>query len=115
MSEIYFGKGRQLKIKKGERYGKLIIVKEIDSHIVNGNQVERVFLCKCDCGGEKNVGLFCLRNGVTKSCGCLIKTRSIKHGLRHTRIYNIWLSIKQRCNNKKNTILLLLWGKGHFL
>ena len=30
----------------------------------------RLWLCKCDCGNEKNIDGYSLRRGHTKSCGC---------------------------------------------
>ena len=35
-----------------------------------------------------------------------------KHGLRHTRIYNIWRSMRQRCNNPNNNRYRNYGGKG---
>lgn len=49
----------------GVRFGRLI-VSEIHS---TGNKV--VWKCKCDCGNEVNVPTSRLKNGNTKSCGCL--------------------------------------------
>lgn len=34
-----------------------------------------VSLCKCDCGGEKEVPAARLTKGITKSCGCLSKEK----------------------------------------
>ena len=39
-----------------------------------------------------------IKNGNTKSCGCLTTT----HGLRSHRLYNIWASMYHRCYTKKN-------------
>jgi hypothetical protein len=56
--------------------------------------------CVCACGREVDVRLYSLRKG-TRSCGCLCReiNRRIHrtHGQRHTRIYNIWSSMRQRC------------------
>jgi hypothetical protein len=61
----------------------------------------RKVLCRCDCGTEKLVGVWELSNGVTKSCGCLvveqIKTLCLSHGGEGTPIYNVWHSMKSRC------------------
>ena len=51
----------------GQKYGKLTAIKEIAPDWTKN----RVFLCKCDCGNETNIQLTNLKNGRTKSCGCL--------------------------------------------
>lgn len=33
--------------------------------------------CLCECGVEKFISIYCLRNGDTKSCGCLRKNKMI--------------------------------------
>lgn len=46
-------------------------------------------------------------SGNTKSCGCLdreaVVRNNYKHGMRHTRIYNIWTKMKDRCYNPRST------------
>ena len=48
---------------KGQRFGKLVAVSYA------GN---KMWLCKCDCGNTKLVMGMNLRNGSTKSCGCIL-------------------------------------------
>ncbi|MCY9763206.1 hypothetical protein M5X06_22215 [Paenibacillus alvei] len=55
----------------GERYGSLIVISESE---MKGQQ--RVFLCKCDCENVVPVRMANLRNGHTKSCGCLQRKQS---------------------------------------
>lgn len=57
----------------GERYGRLIVLKEIEPNIY-----PRKFLCKCDCGKEIETLMSSLRNGNTLSCGCLQRERAHK-------------------------------------
>lgn len=52
------------------------------------------WICKCDCGNTIIVSTASLRNG-TKSCGCLTHT----HNLSDTRLYRIFMGMKQRCYN----------------
>lgn len=64
-----------------------------------------MWLCVCECGKEKIVRALCLRNGATQSCGCarsdISKKMLTTHGMRHTRIYNIWAGMKVRCNPRR--------------
>lgn len=41
-----------------------------------------------------------LRNGDTKSCGCL---KGENHGHSKERLYTVWAGMKARCKNKNNT------------
>lgn len=92
----------------GERYGRLTVVKEIEPKFAGKRRVRRlrIFECKCDCGNTKNVIMNNLRNGTTKSCGCLMiertKETNTRHGMSHKRIYNIWDSMVRRCGKLKN-------------
>lgn len=63
--------------------------------------------CRCDCGVEKDVLAFTLKNGASKSCGCYNLERRkevgangiprIKHGCSPKRLYLIWTEMKRRC------------------
>nr|DAM35837.1 MAG TPA: AP2 domain protein [Caudoviricetes sp.] len=54
----------------GERFGRLVVVSEVEPIIYRGNKLRR-FRCKCDCGNEIDTGLSNLVSGNTLSCGCL--------------------------------------------
>lgn len=85
---------------KGQRFGKLVVVRESDSR--NGRAY---WVCKCDCGNENTVMSSMLKNANTKSCGCLLAEKNrlrSKHNLRNTREYACWNQMIQRCMNKNN-------------
>lgn len=80
-------------------------------------------LCRCDCGAGKRVRIDHLRNGKTISCGCERARRSsartaklhaanTTHGLSGTRVYVIWLGIKQRCRNPNTLHFERYGGRG---
>lgn len=54
----------------GQRFGKLMVLREGDSHIYKSNYVETNWICRCDCGKETRVRTKCLKRGATQSCGC---------------------------------------------
>lgn len=68
------------------------------------------WLCLCDCNNKVIVNSDSLKNGHTKSCGCLniekIKLRSITHGhcknYKESKTYRAWQHMLDRCNNTKN-------------
>jgi hypothetical protein len=74
------------------------------------------YWCNCECGNQVLVRAQLLRLGKTQSCGCLQKERasqaSKRHGLSHTPIHNIWLSMLQRCNDKKCKAYPSYGGRG---
>ncbi len=78
--------------------------------------------CLCSCGNTTVVSSLCLRNGDTKSCGCLniklIKERFTKHGFSQgkntidKRFYSIWQNMKNRCLNSKDAVYFYYGARG---
>lgn len=54
---------------RGQRFGKLIVEKQVNRHDENGWW----WLCKCDCGGTVEAPTHQLVYGFRKSCGCVSK------------------------------------------
>lgn len=95
----------------GQKFNRLTVISQADSK----NQ-RRYWNCLCECGNNTIVTTSKLKNGHTKSCGCIaseiIIKRNTTHGLRKTRVYNIWYDIKRRCYNKKNKSYSDYGGRG---
>lgn len=72
----------------------------------NTKHGEAAWLCECKCGTRKIIPGSKLRNGTTKSCGCMkrelcgVKNRT--HGMKGTRLYNIWSKMIQRTTNQND-------------
>lgn len=49
----------------GQRFGKLVAIKRVPSR-----NYHTYWLCKCDCGNEKEIQTAHLTSGATTSCGC---------------------------------------------
>ena len=98
-----FGFGGQYLDLTGQRFGKLVVVKEAE-RIRNKHAWE----CKCDCGNVTFVPTESLRSGNTKSCGCLSKT----HGGSKTRLYVVWLRMMDRCYRPKTERYKNYGGRG---
>lgn len=96
----------------GQRFGRLTVIKQA------GMLKNRwaTWLCKCDCGNEAVIQSYNLRSGHTKSCGCLnielIRKRSRTHGLRNTKLYNVWHHIKRRCTHPSDKAYKDYGGRG---
>lgn len=75
-----------------------------------------LFLCKCDCGKLKEYSRNKLVTHRTRSCGCLKsdvqKLKNTSHGLCGTRLFGIFKSMKQRCNNPKSRAYKDYGGRG---
>lgn len=87
----------------GQRFGRLVVKCETERR----GKYQRHFLCICDCGEEKSVALTALKSDLTISCGCYQKEAArkakTKHGMSNTPTYNSWRSMKERCDNPKNS------------
>lgn len=81
----------------GQRFYNLKVVRR-EGHT---NYKAILWECRCDCGNIIHETRSNLLSGRVKSCGCLrkIKNQNKTHGKRHTRLYRIWLNMKNRCNN----------------
>ena len=85
----------------GKRFGRLVVIAEETAR----KHGEKCWVCKCDCGNV--VGFILgssLRNGRTKSCGCLRIERCTQNAnynyAKHKRLYSIWHGMKTRCYNE---------------
>lgn len=86
----------KLNISTGDRFGRLVIIKELDHYRTPNGQINRVFLCKCDCGQEKPKRLVHLRRGAIKSCGCRIGQERIID--KDKGLKKILRGMKSRCS-----------------
>ena len=59
----------------GEKFGKLIVLKE--EVILKGGKNRIFSTCECECGGKKVCDRTSLLNGRTTSCGCVLTERAI--------------------------------------
>lgn len=77
------------------------------------------WLCRCICGKECVVVGFALRQGKTKSCGCLHADSTRQLNFRHgqaagnkTATYRTWRSMLRRCYNPKEDSYPEYGGRG---
>ena len=85
-------------------------------HVVPSGYHNIMWNCVCDCGTRKAVRGKSLKYGISKSCGCLRDELVSKRASRHhgfgTRLYNVWNSMRQRCNNPRNSAYSNYGGRG---
>ena len=79
----------------GKQFGKLTVIeRDPKAH----RRVD--WICRCECGNITSVSGTDLRNGHTRSCGCLkYDTHNATHGMKDTRIYETWCDMRKRCEN----------------
>lgn len=69
--------------------------------------------CKCECGNYTTVRSDCLKDGNTKSCGCLnYKPTRVKHNETKTKLYGVWSGMKTRCAKSYHYHYHLYGGRG---
>ena len=85
----------------GEKFGRLTVIERTEN---KGSKA--AWKCICDCGGFTVAVSHDLISGHTQSCGCFQKEMTSKasktHGMRFTKIYHVWQSMKDRCFNPNN-------------
>ena len=102
---------RKFKDITGKRFGRLTALYRL--HNTKGRTK---WLCVCECGNLVEVALRELIDNKTKSCGCLHKQiareQHMTHGKRRTRLYSIYVSMKNRCYYKNNKSYKYYGGRG---
>lgn len=81
----------------GQRFGRLLAIGPI-ARRKNGHTV---YLCGCDCGHERRVTCSNLKSGHSTSCGCyqleMVSAANSTHGRSKTKLYSVWMQMRQRC------------------
>lgn len=90
----------------GRKFGKLTVTRF--SHTEN----KRTYWhCRCACGGASVPRADHLKGGKTRSCGCDEKGHT-KHGWAGSQEYNIWIQMRQRCENPNHPGYKNYGGRG---
>lgn len=91
----------------GIKIFKLTVLKRV------GNRGKRIYwLCRCDCGKEKEICSGHLLKKETVSCGCHKSIGNTRHGMRYTRFYAIYIGLFYRCNNVNSSVYKNYGGRG---
>ena len=79
----------------GMKFGRLTAIRKVGTK-GNGRGSKAIWLCKCDCGNEKEVKA----------------TMHLKHGMAKSRIWNIWTGMRDRCSRVNNKDYPKYGGRG---
>ena len=97
----------------GQTFGRWKVIERAE----NSKDGSAKWLCECSCENHtKRIVLGrSLRNGSSRSCGCLkdeLSKQRAKHHGAGTRLYRIWRNMKERCYNPNNTYYKNYGGRG---
>jgi len=67
----------------GKKFNRLTVIQKLPSYISKTGHAYAVWLCRCDCKTIVQIRGHKLKNGTTKSCGCLRKEMGILKGKKH--------------------------------
>lgn len=91
----------------GNRYGRLVVLEYAGIH-----KCKAMWRCQCDCGNKKVIFGIYLRNGHTRSCGCLKADLSRERG-RARILYNFNESLYDKWTPENVWLVGLLWADGN--
>ena len=87
----------------GQRFERLLVKAR---HPENTKGGKTQWVCACDCGNVVIATGSNLKNGHTRSCGCLLRETSkrvglsnITHGMSYSPEYDVWDGMKRRCGD----------------
>lgn len=95
----------------GRRFGRLLVVRRVPTE-ARGPRWE----CVCDCGRTATPLSGQLLGGGVNSCGCIKaennRARHQTHGMTDSRVYRIWLGMRNRCHNPNQPHYERYGGRG---
>lgn len=96
----------------GQKFGYLTVLEQCEKIPYR----HRYWKCQCKCGKIKSIDEYNLIKGKSISCGCyrnkLVSERRSKHNMTDTRLYTIWVSMRDRCNNPNKKAYKDYGGRG---
>ena len=91
----------------GKRFGMLLVIKKTSKK----GETRSKWLCKCDCGTEKEVIRASLVNGSTSSCGCSRRKYNLPDEF-DRKTYRLWHTMIRRCHDNKTNGYRIYSSKG---
>lgn len=98
----------------GKVFGRLTVTSEFTRR-----SKQTYWLCRCECGTEKLIYSGSLKRGITTSCGCYqrevtaqVGAATKRHGLHGHPLYNLFMKLRDRCENPNNPAYKNYGGRG---
>lgn len=88
-------------MEPGAKFNRLMFVEM--SPIKTGDGHKKA-IWQCQCGNTKEISVSRVKNGYTRSCGCLSMEckPNLSHGMKGTGTYHSWTAAKDRSTNKNS-------------
>ena len=104
----------------GQKFGRLTAIRFVDRKIYPSGKRRALWEFQCECGNTTIAPMSAVKFGNTKSCGCfqreVRRTANTTHGdgrrEDHSRIYQTWNRIIQRCCDPKHPDFPYYGGRG---
>jgi len=101
---------------KGKKFGRWTVIKKAEKV----DRFRKIYwLCRCECGSEKEIAGTSLMQGISKSCGCFRREfsremgeKTKKHGMWLTKFYKTWRGMRKRCSYKAGKDYHRYGGRG---
>jgi len=97
---------------------KLQILEKTEPRLMSDGSKRIIVKVVCFCGKIFESHLSSINQGLTKSCGCLVKQRLIERTKTDSSfktshpLYRVWISMRTRCNNKNHFSYKYYGGRG---
>lgn len=104
-------------VEIGATIGRWTVVEKSHQTMTGKSRKKQAYWsCRCLCGAVRNVSQHSLRQGTSKSCGCLNREASsikhTQHGGYKTSEYKTWQAMLSRCRNQNNPRFSQYGGRG---
>ena len=107
----------------GQRFGLYTVLSSAPSTRSPSGRTRTMWTCRCDCGTERDVESANLTTGNSTNCGCVRKQTlsalKTTHGQsfreNRTRLYEIWIGMRKRCQNPNAHAYDRYGGRGIFV
>ena len=98
------------------RFDRLKVISKAPNKVTASGNSFRAWVCQCDCGNTIIATTRDLQKGDVRSCGCLktelTKQRLTKHGEHGSHLHNVWVAMRKRCSNERNSDFPRYGGRG---
>lgn len=111
-------KRQSIPVNPGDRFGRLVVLKELGPRRYNSGVSYRAVQCQCDCGKVVCTAIGRLEYGRARSCGCLQRESAAKsapnktHGMSSHPLQGVLNAIKTRCYNSSHSSYKRYGGRG---